>query len=270
MRMRHRMRPNPDATIAVLAKLVPTHRRKLSRIVAGKLRDAQRSACARIPGADEDLDGHTEPLERRKNGRGAPKGVVEGRVHLPEARKHTHLSQQKIRLNAEPVLPGRRNGVVTEDERPTGAGLQAALISMILNFILPRGAVTSTVSPFFLPMISLPTGDSLESLFSAGLASAEPTIWYSIVSLAPTSRSFTFEPTETTSLAMSFLEMTRASRMRSSSVAMRCSSSICSFLASSYSAFSAMSPNSRAMRIRSATSRRLVVESSSISRLSFS
>ena len=32
---------------------------------------------------------------------------------------------------------------------------------------------------------------------------------------------------------------------------------ICSFFASSYSAFSAMSPNSRAMRIRSATSRRL-------------
>jgi hypothetical protein len=41
---------------------------------------------------------------------------------------------------------------------------------MILNFIFPRGAATSTVSPFFLPMIALPTGDSLESLFSAGFA----------------------------------------------------------------------------------------------------
>jgi hypothetical protein len=139
---------------------------------------------------------------------------------------------------------------------------------MILNLSVPRGAETSTVSPFFLPMIALPTGDSLESLFSAGFASAEPTMWYSTVSFAATSRSFTLEPIETTSLAMSFFEMTRASRMRSSSVAILCSSSICSFLASSYSAFSAMSPNSRAMRIRSATSRRLVVESSSISFLS--
>ena len=58
------------------------------------------------------------------------------------------------------------------------------MISMILNLILPRGAATSTVSPFFLPMIALPTGDSLESLFSAGFASAEPTMWYSTVSFA--------------------------------------------------------------------------------------
>src|SRR5207237_9909902 len=85
------------------------------------------------------------------------------------------------------------------------AGLHAALISRILNFIEPRGASTSTVSPFFLPMIALPTGDSFESLFSAGFASAEPTIRYSTVCFAPMSRRRTFEPTETTSLATSFL-----------------------------------------------------------------
>jgi hypothetical protein len=56
------------------------------------------------------------------------------------------------------------------------AGLHAALISRILYFIEPRGAVTSTVSPFLWPMIALPTGDSLESLFCAGFASAEPTM----------------------------------------------------------------------------------------------
>ena len=39
---------------------------------------------------------------------------------------------------------------------------------------------------------------------------------------------------------------------------MRCSSIICSFFASSYSAFSAISPNSRAAAMRSATSRRFV------------
>ena len=144
------------------------------------------------------------------------------------------------------------------------------MISRILNFIDPRGATTSTVSPFFLPMIALPTGDSFESLFSAGFASAEPTIRYSTVCLAEMSRSLTFEPTETTSLEISFFEITRALRSRSSRVAMRCSSSACSFFASSYSAFSAMSPNSRAVLMRSATSRRFSVERYSISCLSFS
>jgi hypothetical protein len=143
-------------------------------------------------------------------------------------------------------------------------------MSMILNFMAPRGALTSTVSPFLRPRIALPTGDSFESLFSAGLASAEPTIWYSNVLLASTSRRRTVAPIETTSEVISDFSMTRAERRRSSSVAMRCSSIICSFFASSYSAFSAMSPNSRATRIRSATSRRFSVESTSISCLSFS
>ena len=73
---------------------------------------------------------------------------------------------------------------MAREARRTFLGSYAALISRILNFILPRGAATSTVSPFLWPMIALPTGDSLESLFSAGFASAEPTMWYSIVSFA--------------------------------------------------------------------------------------
>src|SRR3954462_10267950 len=73
----------------------------------------------------------------------------------------------------------------------------AALMSMILNFSLPRGAATSTVSPFLRPVIALPTGDSFESLFSDGSASAEPTMWYSTVLFALTSRRRTFVPTET-------------------------------------------------------------------------
>ena len=48
-------------------------------------------------------------------------------------------------------------------------------------------------------MIALPTGDSFESLFSAGFASAEPTMWYSKVLFACMSRSRTCEPTETAS-----------------------------------------------------------------------
>src|SRR5581483_6948814 len=150
------------------------------------------------------------------------------------------------------------------------ARAQAALMSRILNFRAPRGAATSTTSPFLRPMIALPTGDSFESFCSAGFASAEPTMRYSTVLFAPISRSLTIEPIETTSLAMSFLSMTRADSSRSSSIAIRCSNSACSFFASSYSEFSAMSPNSRATRIRSATSRRLSVERYSISCFSFS
>ena len=51
---------------------------------------------------------------------------------------------------------------------------------------------------------------------------------------------------------------------------MRVSSMACSFLASSYSEFSEMSPNSRASLMRSATSRRFTVASCSSSSLSFS
>ena len=119
-------------------------------------------------------------------------------------------------------------------------------------------------------MIALPTGDSFESLSSAGFASAEPTMKYSSVRFASTSRSFTFAPIETTLRSTSRFWITRAFTRRSSSWAILCSSIACSFLASSYSAFSEMSPNSRATRIRSATSRRFSVESSSISCFSFS
>jgi len=50
---------------------------------------------------------------------------------------------------------------------------------------------------------------------------------------------------------------------------MRASRWAWSFFAESYSAFSAMSPNSRAMRMRSATSRRRTVDRFSISAWSF-
>src|SRR5947199_592590 len=119
-------------------------------------------------------------------------------------------------------------------------------------------------------MIALPTGDSLESLCSAGFASAEPTMWYSIVWFCSMSLSRTLEPMETTSEVTSPASVARAASSRSSSVAIRCSSSAWSFFASSYSAFSAISPNSRTIRIRSATSRRFSVERYSISCFSFS
>src|SRR5713226_5048281 len=143
-------------------------------------------------------------------------------------------------------------------------------MSMILNLSLPRGAATSTVSPFLRPMIALPTGDSFDSLFSAGSASAEPTMWYSTVLFALTSRRRTFVPIETSPDLISFFVTTRECASRSWSSAMRASRWACSFFAVSYSAFSAMSPNSRATRMRSATSRRRPLDRYSISSLSFS
>ncbi len=119
-------------------------------------------------------------------------------------------------------------------------------------------------------MIALPTGDSFDSLFSAGSASAEPTMWYSTVLFAPTSRRRTFVPIETSPDLISFFVTTRECASRSSSNAMRASRWACSFFAVSYSAFSAMSPNSRATRMRSATSRRRSLDKCSISSLSFS
>src|SRR4051794_19230592 len=64
--------------------------------------------------------------------------------------------------------------------------------------------------------------------------------------------------------------MTVAERSLSSRSAICFSSMACSFFASSYSAFSAMSPNSRAARMRSATSRRRSPERCSILDLSSS
>jgi hypothetical protein len=114
-------------------------------------------------------------------------------------------------------------------------------------------------------MIALPTGDSFESFRSAGFASAEPTMKYSVVSFASTSRSLTTAPTETMLVSTRLVSITWAFASRSSSCAIRCSSIICSFFASSYSAFSAISPNSRAAAMRSAISRRFSVRSTSSS-----
>ena len=59
-------------------------------------------------------------------------------------------------------------------------------------------------------MIALPTGDSFESLFSAGFASAEPTMWYSNVLFAVHVAEAHVAPTETVSFEISFFVITRA------------------------------------------------------------
>ena len=111
------MRADRDAASGLLAKLVPVHRRQLFRIVAGKLGDRERRANEGVPRAHKDLHWHSEPVQIGKDGGRAPEGVVEGHVHLPEARQDANLPQQEVGLDCEPVLPVRRDGVVTEDER---------------------------------------------------------------------------------------------------------------------------------------------------------
>ena len=78
--------------------------------------------------------------------------------------------------------------------------LQPTSILVIFSCAPPRGAVNTTVSPRLRPSSALPTGDSLESLFSAGLASAEPTIVYRADLPVFSSLTWTTEPTATTSV----------------------------------------------------------------------
>src|SRR4051812_24059907 len=155
-------------------------------------------------------------------------------------------------------------GLPDADQRPTS-------ILVILSLRAgPFGTGTETMSLRFLPIRARPTGDSLESLSSAGLASADPTIVYFWDLPVFSSLTWTTEPTPTTSVETSLASMICAARSFSSSWAMRDSSMACSFLASSYSEFSEMSPNSRASLMRSATSRRFSPERTSSSSLSLS
>ena len=206
------------------------------------------------------------PLGLRADGRdlvpvGKPLGQHPRESNSPRRRAWLASAHPRLSVSAR---------CVKSSWRAKRAGLHAALISRILNFSEPRGAETSTVSPFFLPMIALPTGDSFESLFSAGFASAEPTIRYSNVLLRVEVPQPHLRADRDDVLGDVLLLDHAGGRSRSSSVAIRCSSRACSFFASSYSEFSAMSPNSRATRIRSATSRRFSVERYSISCFSFS
>src|SRR5437764_4247758 len=79
-----------------------------------------------------------------------------------------------------------------------GAHLATSIL-VTLSFRLPRGVAITTSSPRLRPIRALPTGDSLESFISAGLASADPTIVY-LTDLPFSSLTWTTEPTPTTSL----------------------------------------------------------------------
>src|SRR5437588_11026595 len=126
----------------------------------------------------------------------------------------------------------------------------------------PPGVSTETSSPTLLPSRALPTGDSIEIRPLPGSASAEPTM---VKASSPySSCTLTVEPTSTIPFAW-VPSMMLALRTIFSSRRIRPSTKPCSFLASSYSAFSLMSPNSFACRMRSATSGRRLLRSTSSS-----
>ena len=123
-----------------------------------------------------------------------------------------------------------------------------------MNFIIPDGASTSTVSPFFLPRSALPIGDSLDILFSAKLTSVEPTMVYSTSSSNSSSCNNTVFPIWTVFVSISFSSIIFAFLIFVSSSAILFSFSACADFASSYSEFSDKSPNPNATFILSATS----------------
>lgn len=113
--VRHAVRTHLHTALRVRSKLIPAHGRELLEIVALELRDRQGRAVARVTRADEELKRNTHPFERRKDARRTAKRIVEGRAHAPEAGEHTDLTQEQIRLDAEAVLPRRRDRVVADD-----------------------------------------------------------------------------------------------------------------------------------------------------------
>ena len=141
------------------------------------------------------------------------------------------------------------------------------MISTIVYAKSPAGTFTTTFSPFLRPSRARPTGDSLEIRPAAGFASAEPTIMN--VSGPSSPSTLTVEPIWTWSVEVCS-SMSVAFLIMPSSVWMRPSTNACSFLASSYSAFSLRSPCSLASWIRWAISGRRTFRISSSSARSFS
>ena len=129
------------------AEVVPGHGRELGGIVTGELGNRQWRAHSGELGAGEDLNGRPELLERRKDTGRASKRVVERRVNLPVAGDGAHLAQQELGTQAEAVVPGRRDGVIAEDDRPASAGLHRPQISQPIKIPNTTAAANMTTVP---------------------------------------------------------------------------------------------------------------------------
>src|SRR3954452_15198640 len=137
-------------------------------------------------------------------------------------------------------------------------GMSPYPIATIFNSRAPRGVSSLTVLPTRPPTSALPTGESIDSLPSAGAASGADTSVYVVCLPEPVSSTSTRLPNPTTSV---WTSTSRTSALSSCSRIRRIFVSRCawSFLASWYSEFSLRSPHSRAVLMRSAISLRLTV-----------
>ena len=103
-----------------------------------------------------------EPERLRLVGRARARHLVGAAVDGDDSPGREALRQHR-RGESRAIRPRPRR-TSASGASVAGRPAYAALMSRILYFSDPRGAATSTVSPFFLPMIALPTGDSFESL----------------------------------------------------------------------------------------------------------
>ena len=101
---------------------------------------------------------------------------------------------QSVPCRGKPLLPAegrlaprRKKGRPLPDSDLFSAEKRNYSTFKILTLVTPPGAVTSTVSPAFLPSRALPMGDSLLIMCFLGSASEVPTRVYSIFSSYSTS-----------------------------------------------------------------------------------
>src|SRR5690606_32743989 len=142
-----------------------------------KAGDRSHSALSGHQSGPEGLRVLTDRSEKAKTG-----------DHNPPPHRHPALFQNMV----PPLLWGLRDGFIPcnpNENTPVG-GCRPNLrhsIFKILNWIVPSGAGTLTVSPSCLPISAEPIGDSLEIFWEIGSDSALPTIVY--VSTSPSGNS---------------------------------------------------------------------------------
>src|SRR5207248_10359860 len=141
---------------------------------------------------------------------GPAPGKVWGTGSTPSARRRASLARLSSAV---------RSSATARMLRGAAGGYLASILVILSLRAGPRGTGTDTSSPRFLPSRAFPTGDSFESLFSAGLASAEPTILHLTDLSVFWSLTWTVTPTETTSVVTSLSSLTVADRSLSSSSA---------------------------------------------------
>ena len=203
------------------------------------------------------------PATRTRSSVSSPRAGPRGRLDVGDrARPGRRAGTARCPRRAAPraCAGGRRaaRGPLVSRLGASATAYATSILVILSLRALPLGSCTVTTSSRLWPTRALPTGDSLESWFRrVGLGRADDRV------LQRLARPLVLDVDERADahdvVVSSEASITEAERSLSSSVAMRASSMACSFLASSYSEFSEMSPNSRASLMRSATSRRFVV-----------